>query len=233
MQKYLWLCGLLLAALIPAAPAADDAAAREDARKIAEKAGLANWDKVERLEFAFNVERDGKVTTRVWSWEPKARKVRSVDQDKTFSQDDPDRAKKLDGQFINDGYWLLFPFHLVWDSGMTLAKAPEKVPSPIAGTPHWKLTVQYGSEGGYTPGDAYDLFYDDDFVIREWTFRKGGAEKPTLSTTWEGYQDIGGLMISTEHKGGGGFRIYFDQLSVTSSASVFPVTPTAPTAYER
>ena len=46
-----------------------------------------------------------------------------------------------------------------------------------------KLTIVYGDEGGYTPGDAYDFYFGDDHIIKEWVFRKGNATEPSTMTT--------------------------------------------------
>ena len=38
----------------------------------------------------------------------------------------------------------------------------------------------YLSEGGYTPGDAYDIYFNEDYMIKEWTFRKGNSDRTYL-----------------------------------------------------
>ena len=48
---------------------------------------------------------------------------------------------------------------------------------PLVGENMQKLTIVYANEGGYTPGDAYDFYFGDDFVIREWVFRKIKSER--------------------------------------------------------
>ena len=62
------------------------------------------------------------------------------------------------------------------------------------------ITITYPNEGGYTPGDAYDIYFDEDYMIKEWTFRKGNSEDPSLSTTFENYKDYNGIKIATDHK---------------------------------
>ncbi len=122
--------------------------------------------------------------------------------------------KSVDQKFINDQYWLIFPYHLVWDSGFTLT-TKEKIVSPITKKEMTVLTVQYNNQGGYTPGDAYDLYLDNNYMINEWTYRKGGAEKPTLSTTWQDMINAKGLTIATNHQTlDGKFSIYFNGVTV-------------------
>ena len=77
-----------------------------------------------------------------------------------------------------------------------------------------KLTIVYSSEGGYTPGDAYDFFFDDDYKIREWIFRKSNQTEPSTITTWEDYESVGGLLISKMHvKDTGDSSISFTDVS--------------------
>jgi hypothetical protein len=116
----------------------------------------------------------------------------------------------IDKSFINDQYWLLFPLHLKWDKGLTLDVSA----SDRAGEA-WRLTVGYPATGGYTPGDAYDLFVDSAATLKRWIFRKGNAPEPSNEVTWEAPVEIGGLSFSREHKGiGKEFRLWFTDIAV-------------------
>jgi hypothetical protein len=77
------------------------------------------------------------------------------------------------------------------------------------------ITLTYPSEGGYTPGDAYDIFYTDDFLIREWVYRKGNAKEATMATTFENYKDYNGIKIATDHKmADGKWNLNFADVSI-------------------
>ncbi|MBT8277664.1 MAG: hypothetical protein KJO41_01585, partial [Bacteroidia bacterium] len=108
-------------------------------------------------------------------------------------------AIRSDRAFINDKFWALIPFQLVWDEGTTISE-PSKEIAPISKKELNKITLLYGNEGGYTPGDAYDIFYNDDYIIQEWTFRKGNSVESSLTNTFENYKDFNGLKIAQEHK---------------------------------
>jgi hypothetical protein len=83
-----------------------------------------------------------------------------------------------------------------------------------------KLTIVYGNEGGYTPGDAYDLYLDEDNMVREWTFRRGNKPPPGSDATWGGYLDKKGLRLATEHQmGGGAAKLYFSGIEVVTNGS--------------
>ena len=77
------------------------------------------------------------------------------------------------------------------------------------------ITITYGKEGGYTPGDAYDLYFGNDLIIKEWVFREGNDSVPNMVTTWEDYKDFNGLNIATMHRDStGNFKLYFTNISV-------------------
>ena len=120
-----------------------------------------------------------------------------------------------DASFINDKYWFLAPFQLVWDKDSFTYEYTEATPSPIAQTPMQKLTIVYGNEGGYTPGDAYDLYLDEGNMVREWTFRRGNKPAPGSDASWEGYKDMDGMQLATMHQLGGNAKLHFSGVSVT------------------
>lgn len=120
-----------------------------------------------------------------------------------------------DRAFINDKYWFLVPFQLVWDASATLSK-PVKKESPLGKETLDMITITYPSEGGYTPGDAYDIFYDENYLIKEWVFRQGNSETPSLATTFENYQDFNGIKVAIDHKKDEGkWNLNFADVSIT------------------
>ncbi|MCH7524939.1 MAG: hypothetical protein IIC74_08015 [Bacteroidetes bacterium] len=172
------------------------------AEKIANAHGYENWDKVYQINFTFNVDRDTTHFERSWQWKPKTNTVIMISKQDTISYNRShidSTNLKTDQTFINDKYWLFAPFNLVWDKGTTISE-PIKEEAPISKKELYKITLTYNNEGGYTPGDAYDFYYGDDFLIKEWVYRKGNAEEPSLITSWENYQDFNGIKIALEHK---------------------------------
>ena len=78
-----------------------------------------------------------------------------------------------------------------------------------------KLTIVYGQEGGYTPGDAYDFFIGKDSLVAEWVFRRANQPEPSLVATWEQYQQLMGLKLASMHQNAEGtFRISFTGIEV-------------------
>ena len=145
---------------------------------------------------------------RHWTWNPKTNAI-------TYTKDSiiieynrstlDSTVIQIDRAFINDKFWLLIPFQLIWDEGLTISN-PIKAKAPISKKQTNKITLTYSNNVGYTPGDAYDLFYNDNYVIEEWIFRKGNADEPSLINTFENYQDFNGIKIALEHKNAEGTR---------------------------
>ena len=193
-------------------------AATDIAKKVASAYGIENYKNAKVITFTFNVKRDTTVTFRSWKWNvvDNIITMTTTKETVTYKRDTIQSAamKSVDQKFINDQYWLIFPFHLIWDTGATLT-TKDNQPSPISKKEQTVLTVQYNNKDGYTPGDAYDLYLDNKFMITEWSYRKGGAEKPSLSTTWQDMQTMKGLNIATNHKSADGkFGIYFTGVTV-------------------
>ena len=193
-------------------------AASDIAKKVASAYGIENYKNAKVITFTFNVKRDTTVTFRSWKWNTVDNIITmtTAKETVTYKRDTIQSAasKSVDQRFINDQYWLIFPFHLIWDSGSTLTTKAAQI-SPISKKEQTMLTVQYNNKDGYTPGDAYDLYLDANFMITEWSYRKGGAEKPSLSTTWQDNIQSKGLTISTNHiNADGKFSIYFNGVTV-------------------
>ncbi len=167
------------------------------AQKIANAHGFEHWNKVSELQFTF-----GK--NRSWIWKPKSNDVTLMTSKDTISYNRASidsLSQKADRAFINDKFWLLIPFQLIWDEGITISE-PIKTKAPVSKTEMNKITLTYSNEGGYTPGDAYDLFYGTDYIIKEWAFRKGNNPEAGLVNTFENYQDFNGLKLALDHKKG-------------------------------
>lgn len=187
------------------------------AREIAEAHGLENFEDVNEIKFTFNVRVGDSVrTSRNWNWKTKTNEIRLTEGDisRTYVQDDSiaEDEKELDQKFINDSYWLLFPFQLVWsDAEISEEKTAE---APISKEEMKSILVSYSSEGGYTPGDSYEIFYEDDLILKEWIYRSadGSRESPT---TWEDYGEYNGLKIARSHKSpDGSFELFFSDIEV-------------------
>jgi len=185
--------------------------------KIANASGFENWNNVKELQYTFNVDRDTSHFERKWIWNIKKNLVTSITKNDSISylrSEVDSTLHAINGGFINDKYWLLAPFNLVWDEGNYTHEHSLNQEAPLSKKEMQKLTIVYGNEGGYTPGDAYDYYFEDDFIIKEWVFRKANQKEPSLATTWEDYDNFDGLKIAQMHQNDSGFKLYFTAIQV-------------------
>lgn len=189
-----------------------------EAEKIAQAHGYDNWQNVSSFAFTFNVDRAEQHYECSWEWDLKTQNVVMMQDGQTiaFNTEALDStSQKADESFINDKYWALFPFQLVWDT-TALISDPIKAQAPISKTELNKIVLTYPIEGGYTPGDAYDIFYGDDYLIKEWVFRAGNSDEASLTNTFESYEDFNGIKIAREHKMDSvDWNLHFTNVNVT------------------
>jgi hypothetical protein len=183
--------------------------------QIAKTYGIDSWNQIDGIRYTWNGEIPGLFKlSHKWEWEPKTNKVSYEGKDKdgkpvqaTYVRTDmssqPDSVKnEVDPAFINDNYWLLFPFHANWDTSATVTDEGMKK-LPIGAGSAKLVVVKYPSEaGGYTPGDTWDLYVGKDNRVVQMVYHRGGPKKPSLVTaTWAGYKKAGPLLFSTDHRG--------------------------------
>ncbi|MGM0932252.1 MAG: hypothetical protein ACQEWD_02275 [Bacteroidota bacterium] len=221
MKKTVLLLSILLTISCKNEKSGDISSAEKEeetrAQEIARAHGFENFKDVEEIKFTFNVKVGDSVrTSRSWHWKTSNDEIRLTEGDisRTYVKDDSiaDDEKELDQKFINDSYWLLFPFQLVWSD----AKISEekKAEAPISKKEMRNITVSYPSEGGYTPGDSYEIFYEDDLILKEWIYKSADGSRKS-PTTWEDYKDFNGLKIARSHKSpDGSFELFFSGIEV-------------------
>jgi hypothetical protein len=179
-------------------------------QKVADQAGIEAWNDVERIEFTFNVAKNGDtLTSRAWSWKPKTNEVQLVSKGKTVSYNRNQELDSLtvstDRAFVNDVYWLLPAYKLVWDQGTKISYPEDQL-----------IQLEYTGDGGYTPGDRYDLKVDENNEITEWSYYPNGAAEPAMTTTFENYKTYNGIRIAHDHKtADGNLNIFFTDVKTT------------------
>lgn len=183
---------------------------------VANAHGFEEFEQVKQIKFTFNVKvNDTLRTSRAWKWFPQEDRVELTENEETLIYDNDgdftDVEQAADRKFINDTYWLLFPFQLVWsDFNMEENLTAE---APISKDSMQQLSINFEGDGGYTPGDTYHIYFKDDNIIREWTYVSSGGR--TLSTTWEDYEDFNGMRIAKMHKSeDGSFQLFFTNIEV-------------------
>ena len=183
--------------------------------QIVKAYGIDSYGQIEAIRYTWNGEITGLFkAAHIWEWEPKTGKISyegkdkdgkpvKVSYDSSHLNTQSDQVKnEVEPAFVNDNYWLLFPFHAYWDKSATVTdQGMKKLP---VGTGSAKLvSVKYPAEaGGYTPGDTWDLYVGKDNRVQYLVYHRGGDKKPSLvNASWTGYKKAGPLLISTEHRG--------------------------------
>jgi hypothetical protein len=202
--------------------------------QIAKTYGLDKYGQIEAIRYTWSAQFPGLNVSHSWVWEPKTNKVSYEGKDKdgkpvkvTYLRSElgsqPDTVKnEVDPAFINDNYWLLFPFHAYWDTSATVTdEGMHKL--PLGNGSAELVAVKYPNEGGYTPGDTWELYVGKGNRVEQFAYHRGGSKKPSLViTTWAGYKTAGPLLVSTEHRGtadGKPLHIFLADVSVKLTGS--------------
>jgi hypothetical protein len=224
----------LLAFAVPVLATTSGAQKPPIAEQIAKTYGLDSFKQIEQIRYTFNAEFPGVKLSRSWVWEPKADRVSFDGKDKAgnpvkvtylrsqLSSQAAVVKGEIDPSFFNDQYWLLFPFHLVWDSSPEVTDTGmQKL--PLGNGSARQVVVKYPPEGGYLPGDTWTLFVGTDNRVQELLFHRGGSTKPSVViASWGDYKKAGPLLISTDHRGtadGKPVRIFFSDVAVKVTGS--------------
>lgn len=204
--------------------------------QIAKTYGLDSYGQVEAIRYTWNGEVPGLFkVSHAWEWEPKTGKISYEGKDKDgkpvkvtydssqLSSQSDQVKNEIEPAFVNDNYWLLFPFHAYWDTSATVTDEGAKK-LPMGAGSATLVSVKYPAEaGGYTPGDTWDLYVGRDHRVQALVYHRGGDKKPSLViASWTGYKKAGPLLISTEHRGtadGKPLHIFISDVSVKLTGS--------------
>jgi hypothetical protein len=205
------------------------------AEAMAKTYGLDGFGQIEGIRYTFTAELPNIKLSRSWEWNPKTDTVSYQGKDKSGkpvtatyqrsqlgSQSDAVK-KQIDPAFINDQYWLLLPFHVIWDGSATVTdQGMQKL--PIGNGAADRLVMKYPSQGGgYAPGDTWELYVGADKRVEQMIYHRGGTGKPGLViATWDGHKKAGPLLVSTDHRGtadGKPLRISLSDVSVKVKGS--------------
>jgi hypothetical protein len=183
--------------------------------KVAKAYGLDSYEKIEAIRYTWNIDIPGLFkASHKWEWEPKTGKISfettdkdgkpvKVSYDSSQLNSQPDQVKnEVEPAFVNDNYWLIFPFHAYWDKSAAITNEGTKK-LPIGTGSATLVSVKYPKEaGGFTPGDTWDLYVGKDYRVMQFIYHRGGDKKPSVVTaTWGVYKKAGPLLVSTEHRG--------------------------------
>jgi hypothetical protein len=226
--------GLLATSMLSTLPAASQAQqSPTSAEQIAKAYGLDSFGQIEAIRYTWNAEFPGGKVSRTWEWSPKTDTVAYEGKDKegksvkaTYQRSKLDSQsdaikKDIDPAFSNDQYWLVLPFHVVWDGAAVTDDGQQKL--PLGDGTAQRVVAKYPSDGGYQPGDTWELYIGADKRIQEMVYRRGAANPPHLvMATYADYKKAGPLLFSTDHRGtvdGKPLHLFLTDISVKLTGS--------------
>ena len=169
--------------------------------QIAKTYGIDSYGQIEAVRYTWNGEITGLFkAAHKWEWEPKTGKISyegtdkdgkpvkvSYDSSQLSSQSDQVK-NEIEPAFVNDNYWLLFPFHAYWDTSATVTDEGVKK-LPMGAGSATLVSVKYPPEaGGYTPGDTWELYVGKDNRVEYLVFTtaaprsRASSPQPGLAT---------------------------------------------------
>jgi hypothetical protein len=194
----------------------------DPARMIARAYGVDHAHEIEALAFSFNIQYGDQQMRREWYWDVADNRIEYRGEGPTglpisleYFRDDLDRGdpvlnRRVDAQFVDDQYWLLFPFHLAWEKDLKTAYEPNRM-MYIEPRESECVSVRYPE----ADGEIYEVFYGPDQLIREWAYRPKAGEGPAFVTTWERHAKAGPVLFSLMHRSeDGDFRVWYDRVAV-------------------
>jgi len=196
--------------------------------KITKTYGLESFGQIEAIRYTFNAETSGFNVSRTWIWEPKTDQVTYEGKDKSgnpvkvtylrsqLGSQPANVRDDIDPGFANDNYWLLLPFHFAWDTSAAVEDAGvQKL--PLGNGSAEKVVVKYPSDGGYSPGDTWELYVGSYGRVEEMGYHKGGTPKLEVFATWADHKKAGPLLFSLDHRGnrnGDPLHLWFSNVAV-------------------
>jgi hypothetical protein len=175
---------------------------------IARVAGMKDFSNIMEIDFTFSVKAPSGKVVRQWQWfprtddvifsgkNPKGKKEMVTYSRKAVADTRPEAlVHTIDAWFVNDCYWLLFPYFLANDPQKRVTRNNSAV-MPISGKWATGVTVEYYKPDPKRPGNKFELFVDSTYLIKEWVFYPYESFKAVSANKWENYSKIGPFMVS-------------------------------------
>ncbi|MGF1573037.1 MAG: hypothetical protein ACFCU1_08185 [Sumerlaeia bacterium] len=193
-------------------------------QELIEAHGFQNFDQIEEIQFAFKARIAIIHKNRYWKWNTKTNVVTLLDKDGEieFQYDRDDlstlgkEAEETEKNFINDTFWLAWPLHLSWNNDVQVIDQGVKE-CPLTDLQRRCIVIDYSStEGGFTPGDRYELFFDEgDLKPESWAYYPAGDDDPKVVCSWEDYTTIEGFSFSQTHENSNGlFKLNLEEIQI-------------------
>jgi len=194
----------------------------EAARVLAWRANQLT-NRIAEVSYTVSTSTNGTTAWRLSRLDKDGKPVKVTYDSSQLSTQSDQVKNEVEPAFVNDNYWLLFPFHAYWDKSATVTDEGMKK-LPVGSGSAELVVVKYPAEaGGYTPGDTWELYVGKDKRVECMVYHRGGAKPPSLVIApWAGYKKAGPLLVSTEHRGtadGKPLHIFISDVAVKVTGS--------------
>jgi hypothetical protein len=94
---------------------------------------------------------------------------------------------EVDPGFINDNYWLVFPFHAYWDTSATVTdQGVHKL--PVGNGSAELVAVKLPNQAGYKPGHTWELYVGKGNRVEQFLPPRGPKKPSLVMATCAGYK---------------------------------------------
>jgi hypothetical protein len=206
---------VLLSTHLSAEPSADATGIIDS---IALAAGMSDLSSIREIGFTYYAKSFSGKAWRRWQWFPQTDEViftgknpKGKKETVTYSRKSlADSSKNspvhtVDAWFVNDIYWLLFPYFLKNDP-LKRAVRKNSVVMPLSGKWATGIRVEYYKPDPRRPGATFELYVDTTYRIKEWTVYLYESRRAVTVNKWGSYRKAGPFLVSfsrTTRKGKG------------------------------
>jgi hypothetical protein len=192
-------------------PANSDAKAVQLADKVMEAhGGQENWNNTRYISWNFLGARDlvwdkytgnvridfpGQQSTYLININDKTGRVKVGDRELTKSDSLDKYIDRGEQMWVNDSYWLVFPFKFK-DPGVQLKYVGQDTTKSGAGAEVISLSFE---EVGFTPQNKYHAYIDpESHLILQWDFYRNATDSAaSFSNEWTNYEKHGDILLSS------------------------------------
>jgi hypothetical protein len=177
---------------------------------IARVAGMNDLTNIMEIDFTYSAKAPSGKVVRQWQWFPRT-------DDVLFTGNGPDgkrgtvtysrkavadtrpeaQVHTIDAWFVNDCYWLLFPYFLAHDPQKRVTRNNSAI-MPISGKWATGITVEYYKPDPRRPGDKLEIYVDTAYQIKEWVVYPYESHRVTTSNKWTNYRQAGPFTLSLD-----------------------------------
>lgn len=195
---------------------------------IAAKAGMSDLSLCKEIRFTYSARSSEGSVRHQWQWFPGTDDVIYTGKDPSGKKGTVTYSRKaladlrkeaqvhiVDAWFVNDIYWLLFPYFLKTDPQKRMTRNSSAV-MPLSGKWATGITVEYYKPDVRRPGSKFDIFVDSSYQIQEWVVYPYESNRAIAANKWVNYRRAGPFTLSFDRlsKNGKGISVKISNVKI-------------------